>query len=294
MPKTSQPRWMAARTAARMTAFRPGASSPPVLSAMRRMECAMASGTGSEPRTRRRPGSAQRGANLLPGRVPAGAFLREDQPAVHADLEDPAAGFDELDGCSRELLPDAGLQTGGAGEVVSEPAVLDPHVHGATSSSPPPPQHARRSDARPDRVKLGGGGERCQRKERPLGPGGGIARGRRWGAARGAERRETQRGGMMVTEKDVKKALRRVKDPELDLDLVVLGLVYGVDITDGHVHVTMSLTTPMCPAAGQIVEQAKAEIQALEGVESAEVELTFEPRWTPERIDPIIRSALGI
>ncbi|HEY8468761.1 MAG TPA: metal-sulfur cluster assembly factor [Longimicrobiales bacterium] len=99
---------------------------------------------------------------------------------------------------------------------------------------------------------------------------------------------------MMVTEKDVKKALRKVKDPELDLDVVVLGLVYGVDITDGHVHVTMSLTTPMCPAAGQIVEQAKAEILALEGVESADVELTFEPRWTPERIDPIIRSALGI
>jgi metal-sulfur cluster biosynthetic enzyme len=98
----------------------------------------------------------------------------------------------------------------------------------------------------------------------------------------------------MVTEQDVKKALRAVKDPELDLDVVVLGLVYGVDITDGHVHVTMSLTTPMCPAAPQIVEQARAAVEALEGVESAEVELTFEPRWTPERIDPLIRSALGI
>src|SRR5690606_20041313 len=83
-------------------------------------------------------------------------------------------------------------------------------------------------------------------------------------------------------------------DPELDLDVVVLGLVYGVDITDGHVHVTMSLTTPMCPAAPQIVEQARAAVEALEGVESAEVELTFEPRWTPDRIDPIIRSALGL
>mgnify|MGYP000613306006 CR=1 FL=1 len=98
----------------------------------------------------------------------------------------------------------------------------------------------------------------------------------------------------MVTERDVKKALRKVKDPELDLDVVVLGLVYGVDIHDGHVHVTMSLTSPFCPAAGAIVEQARAEIQALEGVESAEVELTFDPPWTPERIDPLIRSALGI
>jgi hypothetical protein len=65
--------------------------------------------------------------------VPAGAFLREDQPAVHADLEDPTAGFDELDSCFRKLLLDAGLQTGGAGEVVSEPAVLDPHMHGTAS-----------------------------------------------------------------------------------------------------------------------------------------------------------------
>ncbi|MBI4410262.1 MAG: metal-sulfur cluster assembly factor [Gemmatimonadetes bacterium] len=98
----------------------------------------------------------------------------------------------------------------------------------------------------------------------------------------------------MVTEKEVKKALRKVKDPELNLDVVVLGLVYGIEIQDQHVHVTMSLTSPMCPAAGPILEQAKQEVQALEGVASAEVELTFEPRWTPERIDPMIRAALGI
>ncbi len=98
----------------------------------------------------------------------------------------------------------------------------------------------------------------------------------------------------MVTERDVKKALRGVKDPELNLDLVVLGLIYDVDIEDSHVHVTMSLTSPMCPVAPQIVEDARNAVQAIEGVESADVELTFEPLWTPERIDPIIRSSLGI
>lgn len=98
----------------------------------------------------------------------------------------------------------------------------------------------------------------------------------------------------MVTEKDVRKALRGVKDPELDLDIVVLGLVYGVDIQDEHVDVTMSLTTPMCPAAGEIVEQARRVVQGLEGVETAEVRLTFEPQWTPERMDPLIRASLGI
>lgn len=98
----------------------------------------------------------------------------------------------------------------------------------------------------------------------------------------------------MVEAKAVRKALRKVMDPELNLDLVVLGLVYDIDIQDSHVHVTMSLTSPMCPVAGQIVEDAKKAVEGVEGVESADVELTFEPLWTPERIDPLIRSSLGL
>ena len=58
----------------------------------------------------------------------------------------------------------------------------------------------------------------------------------------------------MVTERDVRKALRKVKDPEINLDLVVLGLIYDIDIEGSHVHVKMSLTSPMCPVAPQIVE----------------------------------------
>lgn len=98
----------------------------------------------------------------------------------------------------------------------------------------------------------------------------------------------------MPNELDIKRALRRVKDPELHLDLVVLGLVYGIEITDSHVRVTISLTSPFCPVAGQILEEAQAAIEGVEGVETAEVELTFDPPWTPERIDPIIRSSLGL
>ncbi|HEX6694732.1 MAG TPA: metal-sulfur cluster assembly factor [Longimicrobiales bacterium] len=98
----------------------------------------------------------------------------------------------------------------------------------------------------------------------------------------------------MVTEKDVRRALRRVKDPELNLDLMVLGLVYDIDIIDTHVKARISLTSPFCPVAGSILEEAKQAIESVEGVESAEVELTFDPPWTPERIDPIIRASLGI
>ena len=98
----------------------------------------------------------------------------------------------------------------------------------------------------------------------------------------------------MPTETEVRRRLRRVKDPELNLDIVVLGLVYDIDITEDYVHVTMSLTSPMCPAAGQIVEDAKTAIEELEDVSSAEIELTFEPPWSPDRMDPLIRSSLGL
>jgi metal-sulfur cluster biosynthetic enzyme len=74
----------------------------------------------------------------------------------------------------------------------------------------------------------------------------------------------------------------------------VLGLVYEIDVQETHVKATVSLTSPFCPVAGQILDEAKAAIEGVEGVESAEVELTFQPPWTPERIDPLIRASLGI
>lgn len=98
----------------------------------------------------------------------------------------------------------------------------------------------------------------------------------------------------MPTELDVKRALRKVKDPELNLDLVVLGLVYGIEIQDSHVLARISLTSPFCPVAGQIVDDAKSAIEGVEGVETADVELTFDPPWSPDRMDPIIRSSLGL
>jgi len=100
---------------------------------------------------------------------------------------------------------------------------------------------------------------------------------------------------MAVTEKDVRNALKTVKDPELNLDLVVLGLVYDIDVQEGgKVHTRISLTSPMCPVAGQIVEDARTAILGVEGVEEAEVQLTFDPPWTPDRIAPLIRSSLGL
>lgn len=99
---------------------------------------------------------------------------------------------------------------------------------------------------------------------------------------------------MAVTEKDVRNALKRVKDPELHLDLVVLGLVYDIALSGADVKARISLTSPMCPVAGQIVEDAKKAIEGVEGVGKVEVELTFDPPWTPARISPLVRASLGL
>ena len=99
---------------------------------------------------------------------------------------------------------------------------------------------------------------------------------------------------MEVTEKMVRDALKKVKDPELNLDLVTLGLVYDIQVEEAAVTAVISLTTPMCPVADQIVDQARLAIAQMDGVERAEVKLTFDPPWTPERISPLIRSSLGL
>lgn len=99
---------------------------------------------------------------------------------------------------------------------------------------------------------------------------------------------------MSVAEKDVRDALKKVKDPELNLDLVTLGLVYDIQVQDGHAKAIISLTSPMCPVAEQIVDEARLAIAKVDGVEKAEVQLTFDPPWTPERMSPLIRSSLGL
>ena len=99
---------------------------------------------------------------------------------------------------------------------------------------------------------------------------------------------------MTVTEKDVRTALKGVKDPELGLDLVVLGLIYEIKVEGDRVEAVMSLTSPMCPVAGHIVEEVQAAIEGVDGIASAEVELTFDPPWTPDRISPLIRASLGL
>jgi metal-sulfur cluster biosynthetic enzyme len=97
----------------------------------------------------------------------------------------------------------------------------------------------------------------------------------------------------MIDADMVRKALRQVKDPEIGLNIMDLGLVYDVDVEEGEVHVKMTLTSPGCPAGGQIMGDVDQTVRMMEGVTGVEVELVWEPFWTPERIDPKVRSFLG-
>ena len=98
----------------------------------------------------------------------------------------------------------------------------------------------------------------------------------------------------MLNEEIARSALRQVKDPELDMNIVELGLVYDVEIDDGVVRVRMTLTSPGCPAGPMITNDAYRVLRALDGVKDVNIEIVWEPYWTPERIDPKVRALLGL
>ncbi|HSZ70183.1 MAG TPA: metal-sulfur cluster assembly factor [Solirubrobacteraceae bacterium] len=92
---------------------------------------------------------------------------------------------------------------------------------------------------------------------------------------------------------DVMDALTNVIDPELGLDFVELGLVYGVEVDGGDVHITFTLTTPGCPIGPQVTEQMEEFVGELDGVEAVECEMVFVPPWSPERMSEDAKFALG-
>ncbi len=93
----------------------------------------------------------------------------------------------------------------------------------------------------------------------------------------------------------VRLALRKVKDPELNLNIVDLGLVYDIVADDvGKVDVDMSLTSPGCPAGPQIMGDVERAVKAVPGVTDMNVNLVWNPMWTPDRIEPRVRAYMGL
>ena len=98
----------------------------------------------------------------------------------------------------------------------------------------------------------------------------------------------------MVDQDDVFEALSNVIDPELGLDFVELGLIYGVEIQEsGRVDVTFTLTTPACPIGPQVSEQMEEFVGELPGVTEVVPSMVFTPPWTPEKMSEDAKFALG-
>ena len=97
----------------------------------------------------------------------------------------------------------------------------------------------------------------------------------------------------MPTVEEVTDALTEVIDPELGLDFVELGLVYGVEIEGGQVTVTFTLTTPACPIGPQVSEQMQEFVGELPGVTEVIPNMVFTPAWTPDKMSEDAKFALG-
>ena len=97
-----------------------------------------------------------------------------------------------------------------------------------------------------------------------------------------------------LTAEEVREVLKNVYDPEIPVNVVDLGLIYGVEVDQGSVHVSMTLTAPGCGMGPMIAQQAEWAISELDGVEDVEVEMTFDPPWTPELITDDGKKLLGL
>jgi metal-sulfur cluster biosynthetic enzyme len=98
----------------------------------------------------------------------------------------------------------------------------------------------------------------------------------------------------IVSEDQVKLALRRVKDPDLSINIIDLGLVYGIAVDGANVSVDMTLTSPGCPSGPEIMGNAERELKTLPGVGNVAVNLVWSPFWTPDKMEPRVRTYMGL
>ncbi|MEN3044046.1 MAG: iron-sulfur cluster assembly protein [Candidatus Hydrothermales bacterium] len=97
----------------------------------------------------------------------------------------------------------------------------------------------------------------------------------------------------MISKEKVLEKMKNVYDPEIPVNVVDLGLVYDIKIEDeGKINILMTLTAPGCPIYGYIAEQVKKEVKTLIGVKEVNVEFTFDPPWTPEKMTEEGKEAL--
>ena len=99
----------------------------------------------------------------------------------------------------------------------------------------------------------------------------------------------------MVSPDEVRDAIKVVEDPEIGLSIIDLGLVYDCEVNDSNVKVTMTLTTPFCPAGPFITSQVESVVSSLPGVEHVDVDITFSPPWDPRTMaSDEVKAMLGM
>ncbi|MGC8586095.1 MAG: metal-sulfur cluster assembly factor [Candidatus Micrarchaeia archaeon] len=98
----------------------------------------------------------------------------------------------------------------------------------------------------------------------------------------------------MVTIEDVVNALKNCIDPELGVNIVDIGLIYGINIKDGkEVKIQITMTSPMCPITSIILADAELRVKAIPGVEKVEMELVWDPMWSPEMMSEELKARYG-
>lgn len=101
-------------------------------------------------------------------------------------------------------------------------------------------------------------------------------------------------GPPVVSEDQARLMLRRVKDPDLQLNIVDLGLVYGVRVDGATINVDLTLTSPGCPSGPEIIGDIEAALRTLPGVQTVQVNLVWAPFWSPDKMEPRVRAYLGL
>ena len=97
-----------------------------------------------------------------------------------------------------------------------------------------------------------------------------------------------------LTKKDILKSLKEVYDPEIPVNVVDLGLIHDIILNKGKVHVKMTLTSPGCPMGAFLMDSVKSKIESIKGIKEVEIELIWDPPWSPERMSKRAKKKFGI
>jgi FeS assembly SUF system protein len=109
------------------------------------------------------------------------------------------------------------------------------------------------------------------------------------------EETQTPQSSADAIREEVVERLKTIFDPEIPVNIYELGLIYGVEVSeDGVAHITMTLTTPMCPAAEELPPEVETKARSVSGVTAVKLDLVWEPPWTPERMSDAARLDLGM